>query len=304
MHRPGVGRSRAKIPESNQHVPTDAAESAPTRADRGAAFLPTPTSTVAESAGSRADRFDVCSALMLSVAIGLAGVPAYFSITGMTRIFPGATSAMIVMAAMMEGGKLTGAAWLSRNWRAVNWLLRVILIPLLAILALINAVGVFGQLSAAHLDPHVEAVAVTDEQATEVQGSIEVKQHMIADLNLRIAQIDAAIEEDTKRGRTNAAMTLSQGQQGNRAQLLTDRLKAEGELRILRTQQARIEGAQQRATADVGVLAYAAELIGADREQMIRWLILAMVLTCDPLSLALVVATGAHNRRRTSPNGL
>jgi hypothetical protein len=60
------------------------------------------------------------------------------------------------MAAIMEGGKLTGAAWLSRSWRAVNWLLRAILIPLLAILAFINAIGVFEQLSAAHLAPHVE----------------------------------------------------------------------------------------------------------------------------------------------------
>jgi hypothetical protein len=54
---------------------------------------------------------------------------------------------------------------------------------------------------------------------------------MIADLIRRIAQIDAAIEEDTKRGRTTAAMTLSRGQQPNRAQLVADRLKTEGELR-------------------------------------------------------------------------
>jgi hypothetical protein len=278
---------RLKILESNQQVPTSAelvAKSSPTRADL---------------VGSRGDRLDVWSALALGVAIGLAGVAAYFSVTGMTRIFPGATIAIIAMASMMEGGKLIGAAWLSRQWRATNWLLRVILVVLLAILALINATGVFGQLSAAHIDPHVETVAATDELAAANQAGIEVKQNMIADLNSRIAQIDAAIEEDTKRGRATAAMALSQGQQLNRAQLIADRLRSEGELNVLKAQQARIAGAQSRASADIGVLEYAAALLGIDRERMMQWLILAMVLTCDPLSLALVVATGAHNRPRT-----
>jgi hypothetical protein len=107
-------------------------------------------------------------------------VAAYFSVTAMTRIFPGATIAIVVIAAMMEGGKLIGTALLSRNWLATNWFLRLILAALLTIPAIINAVGVFGQLLVAHLDPRVEAVAATDEQAAANQASIEVKQNMIA----------------------------------------------------------------------------------------------------------------------------
>jgi hypothetical protein len=283
-------------------VPTDAAESAPTRVDRGAAFLPTPTSTVAESAGSRADRFDVCSALVLSVAIGLAGVAAYFSITGMTRIFPGATNAIIVMAAMMEGGKLTGAAWLSRNWRAVNWLLRVILIPPLAILALINAVGVFGQLSAAHLDPHVEKLVTILTKATESDAKIAAQEQLIADDDRQIAQIDTAIEEAEKRGRSTSAMDLARDQRQRREALAAERSSRQLVLVGLKTERSEVVAEQRKASADIGVLEYAASLFSIDRERAIQWLILAMVLTCDPLSLALVVATGAHNRRRTSPN--
>jgi hypothetical protein len=58
----------------------------------------------------------------LVVAIGLASVAAYFSVTGMTRIFDGASIAIIAMASMMEGGKLIGAVWVCRHWRTTNWL--------------------------------------------------------------------------------------------------------------------------------------------------------------------------------------
>jgi hypothetical protein len=62
----------AKIIESNQHVPThvaDPARIAPTNAG--------PSADRAELAEFRADRFDIWSALAVSVAIGLAGVAAY-----------------------------------------------------------------------------------------------------------------------------------------------------------------------------------------------------------------------------------
>jgi hypothetical protein len=280
---------------SQINMPTDAVESAPTRADRGAASMPTPTFIVTESAASCADRFDVWSALVLFVAIGLAGIAAYFSVSGMTRIFPGATNAIIVTAAMMQGGKLTGTAWLSRNWRTVNWLLRVILIPSTAILALIDAVGVFGQLSAAHLDPHVEKLVTISTKASESDAKIAAQEQLIADDYRQIAQIDTAIEEAERRGRSTSTLDLARDQRQRRETLVAERLSRRLVLVGLKTERSEVVGEQRKASADIGVLEYSASLFSADRERAIQWLILAMVPTCDPLSLALVVATGTHS---------
>jgi hypothetical protein len=208
----------AKIIESNQRVPTDVADPArfaPTNAD--------PSAEPADLAEFRADRFDIWSVLVLVVAIGLATVAAYFSVSGMTRIFPGSTIAIIAMASMMEGGKLIGAAWLSRHWRATNWLLRMILVVLLAILALINATGVFGQLSAAHIDPHVEKLVTLSNEAAENDAKIAAQEQLIADNDRQIAQIDTAIEEAEKRGRSSSAMDLARDQRQRREELAAER---------------------------------------------------------------------------------
>jgi hypothetical protein len=205
------------------------------------------------------------------------------------------------MAAVMEGGKLTGAAWLSRNWRAMGWFLRSTLTLLVIILAMINAVGVFGQLSAAHLGPHITAIAANEEEAAASNAKIDAETVLIADLSRRIAQIDTAIEEATKRGRTVSAMDLSRDQRKYRDTLVTERSAAETGLVEMKATQARIVGEQQKASADIGVLEYAAALLGVDRERMMQILILAMVLSCDPLSITLVIATAS--RRQSKPRG-
>jgi hypothetical protein len=241
---------------------------------------------------------DLLHALTITIAVVLAVIAAYFSVSGMTRIFPGAELPVIVMTATMEAGKLTGAAWLSRYWSVMAISLRMVLCMLIVILALINAVGVFGQLSAAHLNPHVSAMTANDTEAANQGAKIEAQQRLLADLNRRISQIDSAIEEATKRGRSTSAMDLAQGQRRNRADLVEQRAKEESTLIELRTAQARISGEQQKAAADVGVLEYAATLFGIDREQMIQLLILAMVMSCDPLSITLVIATAAGKQKK------
>ncbi len=183
---------------------------------------------------------------------------------------------------------------MSRRWPDLGPV-RYPLAGLILIAALINAVGVFGQLSAAHLNPHVQAVAVTDETAAANTQRLEIQQNLIGDINRRIGQIDGAIDEATKRGRTTSALAMVDQQRQSRAELMTERLKAEGSLIALRTQAAAITGQQKRAAADIGVLQYAADTFRMDRETMIELLILAMVLSCDPFSIALIVAT---SRRR------
>ena len=50
-------------------------------------------------------------------ALSLATVAAYFSIIGLTTIFPGAFWSIVIMGSALEVGKLVTAVWLHRNWR-------------------------------------------------------------------------------------------------------------------------------------------------------------------------------------------
>ena len=57
--------------------------------------------------------------LVLGSALGLAAVAAYFSILGLTAIFPGTFWSIVVMGSALEVGKLVTAVWLHRNWKDV-----------------------------------------------------------------------------------------------------------------------------------------------------------------------------------------
>ena len=303
-------RAKQKAP-SKQKLPAKAKEAGEAPAPRKAkavaeAIAPampvvpvTPAVPVAPEVKPRRE-LDLLHAITLAVAVVLAVIAAYFSVSGMTRIFPGAELAVIVMTATMEAGKLAGAAWLSRNWSVMALGLRTVLSALVVILACINAVGVFGQLSAAHLNPHVSAITANETEAANQNAKIDAQQRLLADLTRRISQIDSAIEEATKRGRSSSAMDLAKEQRRNRADLVQQRSKEEAGLIELRTAQARTTGEQQKAAADVGVLQYAATLFGIDREQMIQLLILSMVLSCDPLSITLVIATASRRQAKTA----
>src|SRR5258708_181312 len=49
-------------------------------------------------------------------------------------------------------------------------------------------------------------------QNAALSARIDVQAHTVADLDRRLGQIDSAIEEATKRGKTNAALTAIEGQ--------------------------------------------------------------------------------------------
>ena len=108
------------------------------------------------------------------VALALASVSAVFSIDGLTAIFAGAFWPIITMGAALGAGKLVAAAWLTEHWNSAPPLLRLVLVAMVGVLMSLNAVGVFGFLTRAHLD-HMATVdlALADRTAdTEARLAI------------------------------------------------------------------------------------------------------------------------------------
>jgi hypothetical protein len=122
-----------------------------------------------------------------------------------------------------------------------------------------------------------------------------VAAHVVADLDARVAQIDAAIAEATRRGRTTGAMALMEGQRRSRAGLTSEREQAAGTLAALKAERASVAARGRRIETEAAPIRYVAELVGAntDSERAIRLLIALMVLCCDPLAIALTAAASA-----------
>jgi hypothetical protein len=238
----------------------------------------------------------VGDSLAYAAAIALAGCAAWFSIKGMVVLFPGAPLAVVAMAIAMETAKLVTAGWLASRWRATPRVWRLALMAFVLGLAIINATGVYAQLVSAHVGERGAAAAAIETQDAELASSIEVATHVVADLDARVNQIDTAIAEATRRGRTTGAMSIMEAQRRARAGLVEERNREAGTLAALKAERASVTARGRQAEVDATPIRYVTELLGGgeDSERAIRWLIALMVLCCDPLAIALTAAASAR----------
>ena len=235
-------------------------------------------------------------ALALVAAVALASVAAYFSVTGMAEIFPGAPVAVMVLAATMEAGKLVMAGWLAAHWRQVGWKMRSVMVALVAGLAVINAAGVFGKLVETHVSVAATARSSVAERIEALDARVTAQSAAVADLDSRVAQIDLAVGESTRRGWVTRAITIATQQRVTRDGLETQRQAATATLVGLQAQRAGLVAERFRIEASAGPIQYLAMMIGAAPETAVRWLILLIVLCCDPAAIALTVAAASSRR--------
>jgi hypothetical protein len=234
----------------------------------------------------------------LSAALALTGVSAAFSIDGLTAIFAGAFWPVIAMGMVLEVGKLVATAWLRENWRTAPWTLRTGLAAIIAVLMALNAVGVFGFLTRAHLERQLAVEVVAADRAAEIEARMLVQTELLADLDRRIRQIDAAIEESTRRGQPAVAMALGNSLHRARAQLSDSRQREAQVVAGLQVEKAKVAAQSRRASADIGPVRYLAELVAGpsvDLERAVRVLTLAIVAVFDPLAIMLLVAATGIN---------
>ncbi len=187
------------------------------------------------------------------------------------------------------------AGWLARRWRVTAWTWRLLIVALVCGLAVINATGVYAQLVAAHMGERGAAQSAIETQDAALAARIDVQAHTVADLDRRLGQIDFAIEEAAKRGRTTTALTAIAAQRKSREALVEQRRAEASTLADLKAERSALGAKGRQIETEATPIRCVAELVGADTdsERAIRWLILMMVLCCDPLAIALTTAASA-----------
>ena len=253
--------------------------------------------TVPEAVAAAPERARTSRAFALVAALALATVAAYFSVAGMAEIFPGDPVAVMVLAATMEAGKLVIAGWLAAHWRRTNWKMRTVMMALVAGLALINAAGVFGKLVEAHVSVAASSRSGVTERIEALDARVRAQSASVTDLDSRIAQIDRAVDESTRLGRVTRAINIATQQRTTRDGLDTQRQAATATLVGLQAQRAALTGERSRIEASAGPIQYLAMMAGVTPEVAVRWLILLMVLCCDPAAIALTVAAAGARAR-------
>src|SRR5210317_1026316 len=93
-------------------------------------------------------------AIIAFSALSVSASAAFYSVSGLSKLFAGATFEVIVMAGSLEVAKLVIASLLYQYWNDINKLLRTYLTVAATILVLITSMGIYGFLSAAYQDTY------------------------------------------------------------------------------------------------------------------------------------------------------
>ena len=242
-------------------------------------------------------------------ALSVSASAAFYSVSGLSKLFAGAAFAVIIMAASLEIAKLVIASLLYQYRKGLPKFLKYYLSLACIVLILITSMGIYGFLSAAYQETAAKA------------GTIDAKINLVEVKRDNIKE-QLVVYNEEKSSINEAVVSLRNGLSTNRIQykdtlgniittqssstrrVLTQQLDQAIErqttinekLDILNQQLFEYEEEivevqlSDAVSSELGPLKYLSGLTGFPMDRIINWLLLTIIFVFDPLAIALVVA--------------
>ena len=223
-------------------------------------------------------------------ALLIAGSAAFFSVFGLSKLFAGATLAVIIMAGSLEFGKLVGASFLYRYWNSIaNWL-KVYMTVGVVTLVVITSAGIFGFLSNAYQGATIEF----EKQSTTLIYKEDRLEQLEEDKVYLKEELEQAISELPENYRT--AKRLLREEYNPKVIVLNDQIlgiKQEvGDLKV----------ALVETGVDVGPAIYLARAFETDIDTVVKFFIFILIFVFDPMAVSLVIAFNVVVRTENAKN--
>ena len=247
-------------------------------------------------------------------ALSVSASAAVYSITGLSMLFAGASTAVMIMASSLEISKLVIASLLYQYWNKLNKILRIYLTIAAVILILITSAGIYGYLSSAY-QKTADQTSIVDYRV----ASLETKKKLYENTRAGILQEKQSLSE-LKGSLSKGSTTQFTDRKGNlvvrsnnasikqieNASKSDDKLSSK--LDIINDSIFSIESkilevkTNATATSELGPLKYLSALTGVTMDRIINWYILVIIFVFDPLAIALVIAANfAFAQLRKTP---
>ena len=244
-------------------------------------------------------------------ALSVSGSAAFYSVFGLSKLFAGASTEVIIMAGALEAAKLIAASLLYQYWNVINKILRAYLVTAVFILMIITSGGIYGFLSGAFQETNTQSqflekqVEIIDKKRTRFEENKSILILEKEQLNKSIADLRISLSNPTsvsywdENSQSVITTTSSSTRRALQKELnttiverdtitsqvnaLTDSI-AFYDVKILE-QQIGNESARE-----LGPLKYMAELTDQPMEKIVNWFMLLIIFVFDPLAIAMVVA--------------
>lgn len=242
-------------------------------------------------------------------ALSVSASAAFYSVTGLSKLFAGASTQVMIMAGSLEVAKLVIASLLYQYWDELNKMLRAYLCIAATVLILITSMGIYGYLSAAY--------QTTANAANNVDAQVELletkKQNLVQQRDLYATEKDNLVKgiSQLQSGLVNNKTSFVD-KKGNVVQTTSsaNRKTFEKQLDNSTVRQEQVTAkldelnnkifdldsqivearTNNNSAGELGPLKYLSGLTGAPMDKIINWLLLIIVFVFDPLAIALVIA--------------
>ena len=247
-------------------------------------------------------------------ALSVSASAAVYSVTGLSMLFAGASTAVIIMAASLEVAKLVIASLLYQYWGKLNKILRVYLTIAAAVLILITSAGIYGYLSSAY-QKTADQTSIVDSKV----ASLETKKKLYENTRTGILQEKQSLSElkgslskgtttqyTDKKGNLVVRSNNASIKQIENASKSDDKLSSKldivnDSIFALETKILEVK-TNATATSELGPLKFLSKLTGVAMDRIINWYILVIIFVFDPLAIALVIAANfAFSQLRRTP---
>ena len=243
-------------------------------------------------------------------ALSVSASAAFYSVSGLSKLFAGASFEVIIMAGSLEVAKLVIASLLYQYWDTINKYLRTYLSIAAVVLVLITSMGIYGFLSAAYQDTYRQLTVKENQTAFLTQKKdfyekdvvrydteLERISNNISTLsNAKATSIqvrDTTVSGGVRTTVSTAELRLAQQrinvEEENRKAVQAKREIAADSLQKYQLQILDLENNTEVA-GELGPLQYLSGLTGTPMDKIINILLLVIIFVFDPLAISLVIA--------------
>ena len=227
---------------------------------------------------------------------------AFYSVTGLSMLFAGASFAVLIMASSLEVAKLVIASLLYQYWNTLNKILRTYLAVATCILILITSAGIYGFLSSAYqttatkseiVDKQIAALETKKQLYTDSRNNILKEKQSLSDLRGTLSK-GSTTQYTDKNGnlvvRTNNAAIRNIESTSKSDEKLSEKVDVVNDSIFSLENQILEVKTNSETTSELGPLKYISNLTGQPMDKIINWFLLIIIFVFDPLAISLVIA--------------
>ena len=235
---------------------------------------------------------------------------AFFSVSGLSKLFAGASLSVIVMASSLELAKLITAGYLYNYWERINKSFRLYLSGAVLILILITSLGIYGFLTSAFQDTFNQFsikekqlaflqqkekfwgddVIRYDEELKRISNNISTLSNAKSQsIQVRDTSVVGGVRTTISTSELRISQKRIEVEEQNRKGVQAKREVAADSLQTIQLKILDVESSEG-VSSELGPLEYLSGLLDRPMDVIINWFILIIIFVFDPLAVALVIA--------------